>query len=328
MNKLFQASPFRTLLTREPLTLVDIGARDGVHHRWKAVEPWLRLLAFEPDEAECQRLNAQAASPRETYLPTALSSQTERRPFHVTKVAGCSSLLEPNWKFLRRFPDPARFEIQQTIMLPTDRLDHVLETVPYEVDFIKLDVQGAEMQVLQGAERALAETVFGLEVEVEFAELYRGRPLFAHIDEYLRQWGFILFDLKRCWWKRQGGERLANIRGQLVFGDALYLKDYIAHPAQLKGRGRSSTDSRLLRAIAICVLYEKLDYALELTHFAQDQAILDRAQCAEIEKQLRAQRMPLGWFPNVRGRYRLARWLTQLAYLVAPRHWGPSDLIW
>ncbi len=62
------------------------------------------------------------------------------------------------------------------------------------VDFIKLDTQGAELDIFRGAERTL-KSVRMLEVEVEFNELYTGQPLFGDVDRHLRERGFVLWRL-------------------------------------------------------------------------------------------------------------------------------------
>ena len=62
-----------------------------------------------------------------------------------------------------------------------------------DIDFMKLNVKGAELEILKGAERTL-ESVTGLQVEMSFVELYLGRPFFADIDVFLRNHSFYFFD--------------------------------------------------------------------------------------------------------------------------------------
>jgi hypothetical protein len=102
-------------------------------------------------------------------------------------------------------------------------LDACLEAneVP-RADFIELDVQGGELEVLSGAVRTLAGTL-GIQAEVEFAPMYVGQPLFADIDAFLRGRGFQLFDLSRYHVRRSSAVRT---RGQLLWGHALYLRDH------------------------------------------------------------------------------------------------------
>jgi Methyltransferase FkbM domain len=72
------------------------------------------------------------------------------------------------------------------------RMDDVLPEGP--VDFLKLDVQGAELMVLQAAERTLSQTAV-VHCEVEFGPIYTGQPLFPSIYQYLMSRGFTLIDL-------------------------------------------------------------------------------------------------------------------------------------
>ena len=82
--------------------------------------------------------------------------------------------------------------------LAVDTLDHQLERHGLDdVDFIKVDTQGSELFVLQGASQVLGQHVVGVEVEVEFASIYGGQPLFADVDRHMREHGFDLFDLRR-----------------------------------------------------------------------------------------------------------------------------------
>ena len=53
------------------------------------------------------------------------------------------------------------------------------------VDFIKLDTQGSELDILHGA-GSLLDNCSGLQLEVMFSPLYEGQPLFADVDAYLR----------------------------------------------------------------------------------------------------------------------------------------------
>ena len=63
-----------------------------------------------------------------------------------------------------------------------------------EVDFIKIDTQGSELDILEGSLDFLSRTV-GIEVEMEFVEVYKGQPLFDEVNSFLTRNGFNLFDI-------------------------------------------------------------------------------------------------------------------------------------
>lgn len=75
----------------------------------------------------------------------------------------------------------------------THALDNVLAAQAPDCpapDFLSLDVQGSEYEVLLGAEKALRDAVCGLIVEVEFAEMYVGQKRFQDICDLLAERGF------------------------------------------------------------------------------------------------------------------------------------------
>ena len=60
---------------------------------------------------------------------------------------------------------------------------------------LSIDTQGTELAILKGAEKAINTTVVAVSIEVSFAPLYEGVPLFGELDNYLRSKGFILAGL-------------------------------------------------------------------------------------------------------------------------------------
>ena len=89
--------------------------------------------------------------------------------------------------------------------ISTTTLDRVREEKGFGCDVLKLDVEGAELDVLRGGDEVLAQAL-ALEVEVELNPLFEGQPLFADIDAHLRERGWALQGLRRTSWRR--GARL------------------------------------------------------------------------------------------------------------------------
>lgn len=83
---------------------------------------------------------------------------------------------------------------------------------------MKINTQGSELDVLKGATRTL-RSLLGLEIEVEFVDLYKKTPLFDEIVQFLNLQRFEFIDfVNLCRWER----RKYNGHGQCVFGDALF----------------------------------------------------------------------------------------------------------
>ena len=147
-----------------------------------------RLTGFEPNPsmyAELLKIN----DPRMTFLPYALGSG-EEVTLNVCSSPGMSSIFEPDLQLLSHFHGFAEWsQITEKIPLRTHRLDDITEV--NDIDFLKLDVQGSELSILEHASEKLKSTLV-IHVETLFVPFYKNQPLFGEIDSCLRQSGFLL----------------------------------------------------------------------------------------------------------------------------------------
>lgn len=179
-----------------PLKVVDVGCRWGFSDAWAPLGRGVSLVGFDPDAAECERLSKLTPDGRDVrYVPVALGAVAGPSTLHLTREPACSSLYPPDEGVIARRPmlDLATPVGTTTVMLST--LDGWAEAERCgPIDFLKLDTQGSELDILRGGERVLRE-VRALEVEVEFNPIYRGQPLFGDVDAFLRRQGFVLWRL-------------------------------------------------------------------------------------------------------------------------------------
>ncbi len=310
---IFISPIFYAYFEKHLLTLVDVGASGGMQPHWRRAGKFLRRIGFEPDTQEFHKL-MRSTDKNTTYLNTALHKEKARLDFYCTKKQECSSLFPPNGSFLNAFPAPDRFDVMEKVKIETDSLDNQLRQAGVsDVDFIKIDTQGSELAILWGAHATLAD-VFGLEVEVEFSQMYESQPLFSEVESFLRSMGFQLFDLAPCYWKRLEGMRYGKPKGQLIFADALFLRD-----AKTVGKlferiqDNEQRKAKLLKAIAICLLYGYIDYAAELFELQAD--ILSPNEVAIFRAFLKKSIPWSSKIPYVPGRNKLARafaWFSQM----------------
>ena len=85
-----------------------------------------------------------------TVFNYALYSKDEARDLYLTKKPECTSLYKPNMKYHNKFPNSDRWEIIDTISIECKSLKNIFNKVE-EYDFIKIDTQGSELDILQGA---------------------------------------------------------------------------------------------------------------------------------------------------------------------------------
>ncbi|MBS0338828.1 MAG: FkbM family methyltransferase, partial [Proteobacteria bacterium] len=132
-----------------------------------------------------------------------------------------------------------------------------------DVDFLKLDVQGAELMVLQGAERTLEDVVM-VQVEVEFVELYENQPLFADVDRYLRSRGFMFHTFRstgtRCFKPllRDGDPNIGL--NQILWSDAVYVRSWLG-PVLMPPR----------KLLNLAILLNDLVGSVDLCHLVLEQ---------------------------------------------------------
>jgi protein O-GlcNAc transferase len=197
-----------------------------------------RIIGFEPNSQECERLNRKYGEPHH-FLPYFVG---DGRPatFHETNWALTGSLYEPNSPLLEKFQNLA--ELVKPVAqhsVSTTRIDDIAEID--DVDFVKIDIQGSELTVFQNARRALSGTLL-IQTEVEFVELYKGQPLFADVDIFLRGIGFQ-FHTFVGFGSRAFKPLLINRNvnaglRQHLWSDAIYVRDWmhLEHLPEIKLR--------------------------------------------------------------------------------------------
>ena len=178
------------------LVVADVGCRWGFHERWESLEPNVQLVGFEPDADEARRLKRLYGGKRVEVAPLALGKDERVATLHIARDPGSSSLYEPTREVVEHRPELSRIEQVGAESVQVTTLDAwAARTNLGPVHVLKLDVQGAELDVLEGAVGQL-ETVRLIESEVEFNPMYEGQPLYADIDRFLRAHGFVLWRLR------------------------------------------------------------------------------------------------------------------------------------
>jgi hypothetical protein len=172
-----------------------------------------------------------------------------------------SSLYEPNLERRTLFEDLAHYcQVVSVEEVETVRLDDVPEArLP---DYLKLDVQGAELDVLKAATETL-KSVRVIQTEVEFVEIYRGQPLFAEVDRFLRSHGFMFHRLinteGRSLQPVTGAFENKAGSGQTLWSDAVYVRDIRTWDAL-------PDDGLLKMAALLHEIYGSYDFAAKLLH--------------------------------------------------------------
>lgn len=203
------------LLGDQRLIIADAGAAYGLPAHLQLLAPVSLLCLFEPHPTRAEELR-QLLGVDARVFQTALSRQGGARTLYVTNVPTGSSLLRPGSDAALRLTEQAYFFPVEEQRVHTRRLEDVLDEggIP-RLDFLKADVQGAELEILQGLGASRGRTLLGAELEVGFPGGYIGQPGFGDIDQFLRDLGLELLDV-----------RLARIH-RFVSGSYRYLSENV-----------------------------------------------------------------------------------------------------
>lgn len=238
--------------------LVDVGAMHlgadkDVYSPLLKVFP-TRLIGFEPVEAECRKLQALYGGER-TFLPHVIGDGSERE-FRTCNEPMTSSLYEPNEPLLDLFQNLGNLtRVVSREKVATKRLDDI-EAVR-DTDYLKLDVQGAELDVIRGAPETLKDVIV-VQTEVEFVPMYRDQPLFAEVDQGLRAAGFLFHRLLgfagRMFKPLATGNNINAPGSQMLWGEAVYMKDFTE-------LDKLAAEKLLKLAVILHVVFQSFDAA-------------------------------------------------------------------
>lgn len=198
------------------LTVVDVGANEGqTIQRVLREFPNASVHSFEPSPETYQRLRSTAEKePRARVYPFACGATAGSVKFHVTGNHWCSSVLAPSDLGQRLYGE--WYQTQKVIDVPMVRLDDwAAEHHITNVDLLKVDAQGYDLEVLRGA-TGLLQGVKAINSECQFAPEYVGCASFSQIDLFLVEHGFSLHQLHEV--HHRGDEQ------QTTYGDALWLR--------------------------------------------------------------------------------------------------------
>ncbi|GEM_PF-1334595 len=212
--------------------VLDVGVNRGtiaLHLARLYVDLPIHLI--EPIPAQCRYLEERFARfPDLKVHQLALSDRNGSAAFHVADHIGSSSLFTNSGDEAARHSTHA---VAETITVELARLDDWCAAQGIsQVSCMKIDAQGSEFSILQGAERLLSEQAIDMLMLEWFAlPHYDGVPLLDEILGLMRSHGYWLYDIFPS-------KRLKN--GQLRFGDAVFVSDRFRKTRMPRMSGKQS----------------------------------------------------------------------------------------
>lgn len=211
----------RRILGDRVRTVFEVGAADGRDSlRYAELFPAAKVFAFEPVPESFAQLAAKAATcPRISGFNVAIADRPGSAEFHLSNWIDASSLLKAK-------ATGSTFDAYQassrSITVQVDTLDGVCRREGVEhIDLLKMDVQGAELRILEGAAETFARGAVDMVYsEVHFMESYEGAARFDQVMGWMLGHGLRfhgLYDINH------------NHRGQMTWCDALFVHPRVTY---------------------------------------------------------------------------------------------------
>jgi hypothetical protein len=273
----------------EKFALLDIGCSGGIDPRWRAFEPRLRALGIDASEVECRRLAGLERNPDVSYVAAFVSSSANKPVDHsagwasplIMKVrdrmsfmrtreireerlkdASTEEKLRHNAWELTGLADPGK-----PIVVP----DLLAERGWTDLDYMKIDIDGADFEILQSFEGRF-DTLGLIAVQLEVNFLGTGQPdehSFHNTDRFMRGEGFDLFrlDVRNCSTRALPARYIwptpaETVSGRPFQGEAYYARDVLApHRAQA---GARLSAAKIAKLAAVFSAWDVPDAAAEL----------------------------------------------------------------
>ena len=180
----------------QPPIYLDVGARGGLSPNWRLARQFglIKPVYCEPDVAEAERLRT--ADPDSIVIPHAFGQVAATRILYITREPGRSSLLFPECPSVIK-NGQEDWSVEREIPVEVLKLDDVWSSFSGSPPaFIKVDVQGYELEVLKGAEKLLYDEVLCVELEASFVPFYRGQPKLQTVFDFMFTRKFDLVKIK------------------------------------------------------------------------------------------------------------------------------------
>ena len=252
------------------ITVFDVGAFEGFSGIWDELGPNVELIGVDPFEEAGLRYG-KFNRKEITFREVVGDEDRENVDFYLSRNNHASSLFKQNVKLASRFHnfwDGEIIGIEKLHVKNTIEMLHVHNITKF--DFLKIDLEGAELMVMKNLEKILKDSCVGIFAECFFQEYHHNRPLFSEVELYVRGLGYHVFDIQLEKWGRKTNpqpfpvDSKGNVRpgnAQVMFANVLFLKDPILDENTL-------SLEQIRKLVTLANLFNQKDFADELqAHF-------------------------------------------------------------
>jgi FkbM family methyltransferase len=186
----------QTILGRDVECVFDVGAHVGqTAERLAASFPHAKIFSFEPDPNSFAKLSTVSRSnSRVEAINAAVGDAEGKATFFLNRFEMNSSLLKAAPNASQYLFNKNGMILESEIEVPVVSLDaFCTKRGISRIDLLKLDAQGYELRILDGAKQLLSRVAVPIiYLEVLFVRLYQDQPLFPDVYQYLFDRGYRL----------------------------------------------------------------------------------------------------------------------------------------
>lgn len=278
---------------RDAVTLLDVGCSGGVGVEWNVFGTALHAVGFDPLTTEVERLRKAESRLNISYEATFVGlnpAQEHEREVHEASLSRRDQFF-PNFfarSSARRAMASLSYNYEKEIFnsgSPVVYAPHRTSLDDFtqrhsitNVDVLKIDTDGSDLQVLIGAQRILESSVLAVRLECFFhgpRSAYANT--FSNVDKFMTKRGFYLFDIKPFTYTRgvlpgpfQYDLLAQTIGGSPVWADVLYVRD-LASPNYRALFDFEADGERVIKTACILEAYGLGDAAVEVLLSYADQ---------------------------------------------------------
>lgn len=249
-------------------TVIDAGGRYGLHPTWKSFSGELAYYLFEPDAIEAQRLKKKYAnrSSEVMIIDSALLDRectTRLFLFHNRAMSSCKKRNHVSVSF--RKERKSEENVIDCIDVKGITIDSFCAQNGIAADFLKVDTEGTEYQVLLGAMEQIKKNILGIRCEVSFDYIFKDSALFSEIHNFLLANDFYLLNLSYDG-KGDYCNEFVETNGKygiLTGCDAVWLKRR-KNIIKKSEENSTSAETRILKYTAFCLINNATDVAIDV----------------------------------------------------------------
>lgn len=192
--------------------ILDVGANTGQYaQELRKVKFEGTIVSFEPISSVFEELQRNMAGDSKSVLKNfALGDKNETKTINIAKNLASSSFFSRT-KYFEEIAAQTEYISEEKVEIKV--LDSIFDSIcdKNDVVFLKLDTQGYEKNILNGARESLKK-VKGVQIELALKPTYEDAPNFKEILKIMEDAGFTLYSLEEGFEDNNSG-RLLEVDG-------------------------------------------------------------------------------------------------------------------